>query len=85
MVAPMKTTIEIPDPLFRQARESAKRQGITMKLLIEQALRKTLAESQHKVPFKLREGSVNGQGLSAEFSDASWTRLRDASYHSTDS
>ena len=45
--------------------------------LIEQGLRKAMATKTEK-PFKLRDRSVGGNGLTPEFQNASWEQLRDA-------
>ncbi len=42
-MAPMKTTIEIPDPLFRQAKARAAERGQTLKQLFTEALQEKLA------------------------------------------
>jgi len=76
----MKTTIELPDPLFAQARRYADTHKVTMKSLIEQGLRKVMAEKKAEKPFKLRDGSVNGNGLTPEFQNATWEQFRDAIY-----
>jgi hypothetical protein len=39
----MKTTIELPDSLFRRAKEAALREGVTLKKLFMQALESRLA------------------------------------------
>lgn len=39
----MKTTIEIPDPLFRKAKSKAAERGQTLKDLVAEALREKLA------------------------------------------
>lgn len=39
----MKTTLEIPDTLFRQAKAAAAAQGQTLKQLVNEALREKLA------------------------------------------
>lgn len=75
----MKTTIELPDALFAEARRFADDHGITMKALIEQGLREAMAKQEDK-PFKLRDGSVGGNGLTPEFQDASWEQIRDMIY-----
>ncbi|MFT4242089.1 MAG: hypothetical protein QM569_07385 [Acidovorax sp.] len=75
----MKTTIELPDALFAEARRFADDNGMTMKALIEQGLRKAMAAKQDK-PFKLRDMSVGGDGLTPEFKNASWEQMRDAIY-----
>ena len=76
----MKTTIELPDALFTQARRYAEAHSLTMKSLVEQGLRKVLAEHPDQSPFKLRDVSVSGGGLSPEFQSASWEQIRDAAY-----
>jgi hypothetical protein len=38
----MKTTLEIPDPLFRRAKSAAARQGIAFRELVTQALAEKL-------------------------------------------
>jgi hypothetical protein len=38
----VKTTVEIPDPLFRQAKAAAAQQGLSLKDLFTQALRERL-------------------------------------------
>lgn len=76
----MKTTIELPDPLFAQARRYADAHNMSMKALIEQGLRTVMAEKKAAKPFKLRDGSVSGQGLSPTWRDAGWEQMRDALY-----
>ncbi len=39
----MKTTLEIPDPLFRKAKATAARQGRTLKQLVQEALTEKIA------------------------------------------
>ena len=68
----MKTTIELPDPLFAQARRYAGAHKMTMKSLIEQGLRKVMAEKKTEKPFKLRDGSVTGNGMTPEYQNATW-------------
>jgi hypothetical protein len=76
-MASKKTTVEISESLFREARELAPREGITLRMLIERALRQAMAETRRREPFKLRDASFEGRGLQAEFQDASWEQLRD--------
>ncbi len=40
----MKTTVEIPDALFRQAKAAAAQQGISLKLFLTEALRERLRQ-----------------------------------------
>ena len=62
----MKTTVEIADPLFNQAKALAAKEGLTFRVLVEEALR-SIVESRANIaakPFCLRDGSFkNGKGL----------------------
>ena len=46
----MKTTIEIPDPLFRKAKSRAAERGQTLKELFTEALQEKLAAGAGKTP-----------------------------------
>jgi hypothetical protein len=46
----VKTTIEIPDPLFRKAKSKAAERGQTLKELVAEALREKLAPHPGTVP-----------------------------------
>lgn len=76
----MKTTVEISDPLLREVRKLATRQGVTLRTLIERGLHRVIADTRSGTPFKLRRASFKGRGLQPEFRDAPWDRLRDAAY-----
>lgn len=76
----MKTTIEISDPLLREAREMAARQGVTLRAVLERSLRRELQQEQVAKPFKLRDASFKGNGLQPEFQDASWDKFLEAIY-----
>jgi len=76
----MKTTIEISDPLLRQARKLAASEGITLRTLVERGLRRVVSETKPTTPFKLRRACFKGEGLQADRADASWDRLRDLAY-----
>jgi hypothetical protein len=76
----MKTTVEISDPLLREARKMAAREGVTLRTLIERGLHRVVTETKQATPFKLRRGSFKGKGLRLELRDASWDRIRDLIY-----
>ena len=76
----MKTTVELPDPLIREARELAASEGTTLRIVIERGLRRAIADSKRKKPFRLRDASVDGRGLNPEVQDASWQRIRELTY-----
>jgi hypothetical protein len=44
----MKTTVEIADPLLREARKIAARERTTLRALVEQGLRRVVAERTRK-------------------------------------
>ncbi len=59
----MKTTVEISDPLMREARAAAVREGRTLRSLLEEGLREVLAGHRKKGRTLLRDTSVGGNGL----------------------
>ncbi len=80
MVTHMKTTIELPDELLRQAQEVARAEGTTLKSVMEEGLRAVIARHHSARQFELRDASVAGRGLRPEFAEADWARIREASY-----
>jgi hypothetical protein len=76
----MKTTVEIPDPLLREARKLARREGTTLRALIEQGLRRLLAEKKRGRTFRLRKASVKGRPLHPDMQGACWEQIRDKIY-----
>jgi hypothetical protein len=76
----MKTTIDISTALYEEVRHVAQEEDTTVKALVEEGLRRTLAEHKRRVPFTLRTVTFNGNGLQPEFSSASWDQIRSAAY-----
>lgn len=76
----VKTTVEISDPLLREARKLAAREGVTLRTLVERGLRRIISDTGHAAPFKLRRASFKGKGVREELREASWDRLRDLAY-----
>jgi hypothetical protein len=68
----MKTTIDISDALFEQARAQAKAQGMTMRTLVENGLRLALAQSR-PVPerFVLLDFSFGADAAAGELTELS--------------
>ncbi len=76
----MKTTIEIADDLFERAQQFARKEKTTFRSLTEQGLRLVLKAKDGK-PKKLPPlVTVGGGGLTAEFKNAPWERIRDEIY-----
>lgn len=76
----MKTTVEIPDALLEEARRVAAKEGRPVRALVEEGLRKVLAERARKGAFRLRRASFRGEGLQPSAAGASWERIRDLAY-----
>ena len=77
----MKTTIEISDPLFREARAVAARRRQTLRQLVETGLRKVIDEDKRpRKSFRLRDASVGGTGLREGLSYDDWGAVLDLGY-----
>ena len=77
----MKTTLDLADDLAREAKRYAARHGLTLRVVIEDAIRSTLRrEAGARYSFVLRDAGVDGSGLQAGFRYEAWSRLRDAAY-----
>ncbi len=74
----MKTTIEISDELFNEAKQAATVQGESFRQLLELSLRAELASRKTaRSQFKLRKASFEGNGLAAGID---WANIRDWIY-----
>lgn len=80
MVAHMKTTVEIADPLFLEAKEVASREGTTLRELIEAGLRKAIDERRGESGFRLGRVSFKGRGLQPHVREGDWEALREMAY-----
>jgi hypothetical protein len=76
----MKTTVEIPDSLLRQAKRVALRERTTVRALIERGLRSVVGGGRSKRRFTLRDAAFSGDGLVAGRSLSDWETIRDLSY-----
>ena len=76
----MKTTIELPDELIKQARRVAQQEGGTLRALVEEGLQRSLEARRQAVSRKLDFPSYGGGGLTEEFQGASWSSIRDEIY-----
>ena len=77
----MKTTVELPEGLLKDAKRLALRENTTVKALIERGLRLVLAKRQSPADrFTLRDASFQGDGLVAGRSLRDWETIRDLTY-----
>ena len=73
----MKTTVEIPDALFTEAKKYASARGLTFRQVVETSLRRTLDEKRAaKKPFKLRKATFKGNGQLVQ----NWETIRSLIY-----
>jgi hypothetical protein len=80
MVAHMKTTIDIADPLLEAAKKAATREGVTLRALVELGLRQVIETRTRGGAFRLRKASFRGQGLQPAAKDLTWEQMRELAY-----
>jgi hypothetical protein len=74
----MKTTLEIADSLFAEAKACAQSRRVPLRQLVEDGLRIVIQHDRKKrAAFKLRDGSFGGRGLRGEID---WTATRKEIY-----
>lgn len=76
----MKTTVELPDGLLREAKRVALRERTTVRALIERGLRMVVSPRRSAARFTLRTASFRGDGLVAGASLRDWEAIRDLTY-----
>lgn len=77
----MKTTVEISDSLFAEARRVAQRENRSLRALIEEGLRLVLGERRgRRDRFRLRNASFRGEGLQPELAPGEWEEVRRRAY-----
>jgi hypothetical protein len=76
----MKTTVELPDGLLRDAKRMALRERTTVRALIERGLRTVIDQRRTAAPFVLRTASYRGDGLVTGRSLRDWDSIRDLAY-----
>ena len=76
----MKTTVDIQDALLDEARKIAAQENTTVKAMVEEGLRKVLAQRKKKESFQLRKVTFKGGGLQPQLSEGSWNEIRDLAY-----
>jgi len=79
-VSSMKTTVDLPEVLVREAQDVARAEGTTLRNLVEDGLRVALKQRRAGSLFRLPDASVNGNGLRPEFRGVGWDELRAAIY-----
>lgn len=72
----MKTTVEISDALLEAAKARATHEGVTVRSLIEEGLRRVLDGASAAEGFRLPDASVPGRGLGPHVREGSWETVR---------
>lgn len=73
----MKTTIDIADNLFRKAKQVARRDGTTLKSLVDEGLERVLREREQRQRSEIELVTFGGEGLAPEWRDRGWDAIRD--------
>jgi hypothetical protein len=78
----MKTTVELPDHLLATLHTLAARERTTFRALLVSAVQQFLGSrgTRGRGRFRLRDGAVDGRGLSSAFADAGWSAVAEAIY-----
>jgi hypothetical protein len=76
----MKTTIEIRDDLLVRAKRFAKRSGRPLRAVVEDGLRRVLADAPRGPAYELPDRSVGEPGQNDPLEAFSWHELRDEIY-----
>jgi len=58
----VKTTIEISDSLFEEAKSWAAARGVPLRQIVEEGLRTVIQTKERATPFRLRDGSFGKPG-----------------------
>ena len=75
----MKTTVEISDALLRAAKRMAVERNMTLRLVIEAALRRYVEAAADETQSRpaLRRRSFRGRGLQPGLSESEWATIRE--------
>jgi hypothetical protein len=76
----MKTTVDIADDLLKRSQQLAKREGSTLRAVLEEGLRLVLKDRRAPGPRTFRFPTFGKGGLNPEFRDADWDKIRTTIY-----
>ena len=80
MATHMKTTIEIAAPLLEEAKGLASREGVTLRLLVEEGLRAVLSARGSRKRFRLTDAGFRGRGVQPGVEEGRGAEVRDLTY-----
>ena len=76
----MKTTLDISDALLLRAKQSARKQGKTLRSLVEEGLRRVLASGAQPNRYRLPDLSEGRRDSPDPLEQYSWQDLRELIY-----
>jgi hypothetical protein len=76
----VKTTVDIADDLLKRSQQLAKREGSTLRAVLEEGLRLVLKDRRTTGSRAFRFPTFGKDGLNAEFHDADWEKIRATIY-----
>lgn len=77
MLLHMRTSIDIPDALFRRLKKQAAEESTTLKQIVIDAVQQRLTTPKRpKKPFKMKDFSVKGEGVMPGIDERNWEQTR---------
>ncbi len=76
----MKTTIDIADDLLKRSQRLAKREGSTLRAVLEEGLRLVLKDRRTRGSRTFRFPTFGEGGMNPEFREADWEKIRTTIY-----
>jgi len=76
----MKTTVDIADDLLKRSQQLAKREGSTLRSVLEEGLRLVLKSRRTPGSRAFHFPTFGKGGLNPEFRDADWEKIRTTIY-----
>ena len=80
----MRTSFDFEDQLLALAKKEAKRRGLSLRALMERALRRYLNEPPEAKAYTYEDFSYGAGGLAGDLEWGDWDRLRDLAYGAED-
>ena len=79
----MKTTVNIAEGLLADAKTVAAEQGTTLRSLVDEGLRLSIARRRESTGFRMRDASFGSGGLQPDVSLERWDEVRRLVYGSS--
>ena len=80
MLGRMRSTVDLPDALFAEAKRLAHAHGITLRELTIKGLEAVLAQDRRAPRFRLSDASYGQGGLIEGLDETEWNRIRALAY-----